>query len=786
MRFHPSLISQLFPSATVAADGDQRLAAQMGVIANVKIRSSWQAGGKAMIPPPERMTVDMDIQRGLRQFFDVDTGAAVAHYYSNFEPRFVPIPPAITATELAAAAFDQPWEAFDKDYAMFVLRPEVDWAALKAQKRPLALASGSTYEFAGVCADMLKPLRDLHVWLTVSGAYVPVFDRPRPYNANPYAYQPLLGSLNTSGSSLQWTITSDKIGFMVIYSWSDSSLPELFDEALESMRDTRGLIVDVRFNGGGSEPLAQKVAARFVDRQVIYAYSQYRNGPQHTDLTDKSRRSLAPRGPFRYDRPVALLIGQRCMSSNESFIAMMTCATQVVTMGDHTAGSRGNPEIIELPLSMTVSVPRWIDYLPDATPLDEKGIVPQVPFTASADAFQGERDDLLSAALQRLMGVPLPEEPIEARGLVLRGQWPGYHRDSAKAVGLSGNYAYVAAGGLHVVDISDPSNPKRLGGFDTSRNTEGVAVAGQHAYVIDAQSLHVLDVADPGHPRRLGTCDIPGRGTGIALSGNYAYVTTTGLSVIDITNPTQPKLVGQYKTPGAADGVAVSGNYAYVVDGGLQVIDITHPNELRWVGQYDAAGDIWTVTVAGKYALVAGSYQVGFQVVDISDPAQPRHLGSYATAWLPNSVAVSGSFAYLVSNVDGLVVLDISDPTQPKRIGGYGIRASGVQVSGSYAYLAEDMTGLQVIDISAPANPRLTGWCNTSSWIARLAVSGEYAYVVEGYAGVQVLDVGDPALPRLVGNFASSGNAKDVAVADKYAYVADSGAGLKVFDLSNP
>ena len=325
LRFHPKIIGQLFPAATVLDGGNQRLAAQMSVIAGVKFRSSWHAGNNAMIPEPKDLTVDVDTVGGPRRFFAVDTEAGAAAYYANFELRFVPAAPAITP-DLAAGTFDQLWQAFDQDYAMFVLRPEVDWAALRDQYRPLALASQTTYEFAGVCAEMLKPLRDLHVWLTVSDAYVPVYDRTRSYNANPNAFAHLLGGLNSSSSSLQWAVTSDQIGFIVINNWTDTSVPAQFDEAMESLRNTRGLIVDVRLNGGGSEPLAKQVAARFVEKVATYAFSQYRNGPQHTNLTAKAARTLAPRGPFRYDRPVVLLIGQRCMSSNESFISMMTCA----------------------------------------------------------------------------------------------------------------------------------------------------------------------------------------------------------------------------------------------------------------------------------------------------------------------------------------------------------------------------------------------------------------------------------------------------------------------------
>jgi C-terminal processing protease CtpA/Prc len=64
------------------------------------------------------------------------------------------------------------------------------------------------------------------------------------------------------------------------------------------MRDTRGLIMDVRLNGGGDEPTAGAVAGRFLQEEFVYAYSQYRNGPSHTNLTESmsARSGLATRG----------------------------------------------------------------------------------------------------------------------------------------------------------------------------------------------------------------------------------------------------------------------------------------------------------------------------------------------------------------------------------------------------------------------------------------------------------------------------------------------------------
>jgi len=410
LRFHPGEIAHLFPPETVTGEGANTLAAEMRAIANFKMNSSWQAGGRAMIPGPKDLTLDVDVKSGLRRFFMVDTAAGTAEYVDAFLHEPVKLPPVITP-ELAAKAFDQLWEAFDRDWAMFILRPEVDWNKLREQYRPRALASKSTYEFAGICAEMLKPLRDLHVGLTVANADVPVFNRPRSANANPAADADMLGNMTDAGR-VQWTVTADKIGYIAIYGWDDDSIPAACDAALEHMRDTRGLILDVRLNGGGGEPLAGEVAGRFVKQPFVYAFDQYRNGPEHTNLTEKFERRVAPRGPWRYDRPVLVLIGQKCMSSNESFVGMMGGDPDAQTMGDHTCGSSGNPKIIRLPLEVTVRLPQWIDYLPDGTPLDEHGFKPQIPFKAEPGAFEGNRDDLLTAAIERMRKLPLPDKPI--------------------------------------------------------------------------------------------------------------------------------------------------------------------------------------------------------------------------------------------------------------------------------------------------------------------------------------------------------------------------------------
>jgi len=415
LRFHPSEIAKLFPPETVRADGDKRLLPRLQRIGAVKKPNSWQGTyygvGYVLIPPPGSGTVDVDTTDQVRRFLAIDGEKQQVRYFPGFEKRFVPGRQPISKTA-AAKSFDHLWETFDREYPLFGLRPDVDWNQLREQYRPRALAAKNADEFADVCVEMLRHLRDPHATIRVGRYAVPVYGPSGPVNANPDACESIIGPVERAGRWIRWGKTKDRIGFVAVDAWGDDEMADAFDDVLEQMRNTRGLIIDVRLNRGGDEALAQKVAGRFADKEVVYAYHQTRNGPKHSDLSSKSPRKVAPRGPWRYDRPVLLLIGPRSMSSNESFIGMMRSFPQVTTMGDRTAGSSGNPTHVVLPAGVEVGVPRWLDLLPDGKPIGGRGIQPDVRFEAKPGAFADDRDDLLAAAVSRLREVPLPDEPI--------------------------------------------------------------------------------------------------------------------------------------------------------------------------------------------------------------------------------------------------------------------------------------------------------------------------------------------------------------------------------------
>jgi len=355
------------------------------------------------------------------------------------------------------------------------------------------------------------------------------------------------------------------------------------------------------------------------------------------------------------------------------------------------------------------------------------------------------------------------------------------------------NYAYCGTpAGLDIVDISEPTNPVKIGSCTTSGNAIAVAVSNNYAYVAYKSSgLKIIDISNPAAPVLSGSYDNLNYLYAIAVSGNYAFVTEwdVGLTIIDISNPTSPSLAGRYNLDFVFD-VAISGKYAYLACSynGFRIIDISNPGKPIKVGWYIPPITPSKVAISGNYAYLTGG-SMGLKVLDISNPEAPSLVGSYENGIneLPNDITVSGNYAY-ITYMYSLQIVDISNPKFPTLVCSYDTFRDpyGVVVQGNYAFLANGYSGLQVIDISNPKVPTPAGSYDFSGFIEDAAVLGNYAVVSNRNSGIQVIDISNPTTPSLVGTYSILFQGFAVSVSGNFAYVSDESGGLHIIDISNP
>lgn len=93
-----------------------------------------------------------------------------------------------------------------------------------------------------------------------------------------------------------------------------------FDRALEALRDTSGLILDIRNNAGGfGHP---QIAGRFFKRRTRVGFSYTKKGDRHTDL---ARREIALE-PRRGQRTQSCRADWWCEFSNTYMLTPSTTA----------------------------------------------------------------------------------------------------------------------------------------------------------------------------------------------------------------------------------------------------------------------------------------------------------------------------------------------------------------------------------------------------------------------------------------------------------------------------
>jgi hypothetical protein len=300
-----------------------------------------------------------------------------------------------------ASQFDALWSTFDREYSYFEHK-RIDWNAMRAAYRPPAVAAGDHDAFIDVIRGMLANLHDLHVVIRdPGGRTIPTYDPQTFTNWNRAVFDQYRARANWTQGAIDWGHgVLDGMPYIAIGGWGSNAIRSAdFDAAFERYRGAPAIILDVRPNGGGNDALAFEIAGRFTPATITLGYVKFRNGPAHTDFGSPTPRTVSPRGSWQYGGRVYLLIGRRCASSNESFIAAMDRLPTVTLVGDRTAGATGNPGTFNLADGWTYTVSRWVESTADNRIIEDNGLEPDVYVPVSAADFARGQDPVLDWVL---------------------------------------------------------------------------------------------------------------------------------------------------------------------------------------------------------------------------------------------------------------------------------------------------------------------------------------------------------------------------------------------------
>ena len=249
--------------------------------------------------------------------------------------------------------FDALWQILDEHYCFFDEKG-IDWDKAHADFAAKIAPSMTQEELFLVCSDMLDLLKDGHVNITTSfnTYYYRGWWSDYQQNFNLRNIEENYLHFNyRSMNACMFDVMTDNIGYLRISSFSSPIGEGNLDNILNHLAPTKGLIIDVRNNGGGDVTTVETLCRRFIFSHTLMGYICHKTGPRHNEFSEPMAIYFDPAkdGRIMWGKPVVILTNRSSYSATNTFVTYMSTLPNVTIIGDRTGGGSGMPYSSELP-----------------------------------------------------------------------------------------------------------------------------------------------------------------------------------------------------------------------------------------------------------------------------------------------------------------------------------------------------------------------------------------------------------------------------------------------------
>jgi carboxyl-terminal processing protease len=313
-----------------------------------------------------------------------------------------------TASNQNMEDFEAAWSRVKDVYPYLELK-KINWDSIYTVYLP-RVESARGDEFYYVLNDLLAELKDGHVYYQTDGGGKVYPFYPQRHFKDRHAYSPFVVRKYfnkelrvTESRSAEYEILPDNIGYVFLSDFHENYLTDEFPGILEYLKNTKGLIIDIRQKRGGDYNNVESVISRFLtaplEKPPFYLLGQI------LDLLP-----FQPQGPFTYTNPVVVLINGSTFSAGELCTEILKQLPNVTAIGDTTgggsAGSQNNPANakgeFELPSGKLIYIGTIDLRRYDGQPWEWLGIAPDIRVEQTEEDIKNGRDKQLEYAINML------------------------------------------------------------------------------------------------------------------------------------------------------------------------------------------------------------------------------------------------------------------------------------------------------------------------------------------------------------------------------------------------
>lgn len=299
--------------------------------------------------------------------------------------------------------YDALWSIIDERYCFFEQARQqhgLDWDDVYHKYKPQVQAAESNAELFDIYGNMLRELKDGHVNLTsdYGTTYYWDWSLNHPLNFSDSLQRNYLGNDFRLTNGIKYTTLPSNIGYMYVGSFESSLSSDNVSLMLLRLAESKGIIIDIRNNGGGMLTSAEELAAHFVSGKTHCGYIQHKTGKGHNDFSSPEKLYIEPNGVI-WKKPVVVLTNRAVYSSANHFVMLVKPLPQVVVIGDKTGGGSGLPLNSTLPNGWTVrfSACPILDIEGKHT---EFGIAPHEEVHITSADWNNGRDTIIERAIE--------------------------------------------------------------------------------------------------------------------------------------------------------------------------------------------------------------------------------------------------------------------------------------------------------------------------------------------------------------------------------------------------
>lgn len=182
------------------------------------------------------------------------------------------------------------------------------------------------------------------------------------------------------------------IAYIAINQFGDGTVKEVTASIVSAKKSgVKGLILDVRYNGGGYLDGAVALSSLFLQQGKIVSVKGRGDALSHHYVTGR---------PTLPDLPIVILVNQGSASAAEILAGALQDHKRATVMGTKSFGKGTVQEVIDLPegSSLRLTTAHWL--LPSGRNLAHEGITPDIVIDRTPEDIDAKRDPQLDAALR--------------------------------------------------------------------------------------------------------------------------------------------------------------------------------------------------------------------------------------------------------------------------------------------------------------------------------------------------------------------------------------------------